>query len=44
MLIGCDHMRPHWINGEHDVQAKLGEIIARLDPAVLAVLINSLEE
>lgn len=32
----------YYINGELDVQSKLGEIIARLDTAVLTVLINNL--
>lgn len=35
-------MKPHWINGEFDVQAKIGEIIARMDTAHFAILLNGL--
>lgn len=36
-------MARHLIDGEVDVQAKIGEVIARLEPAILTVLINNLE-
>lgn len=35
-------MARHLIDGEVDVQAKIGEVIARLEPAILTILINKL--